>query len=693
LSQAQVWGASELLSNRQGENDAYTGVGRLSGNGTCTGFLLRATNAPTASTPAYVVTNGHCVDRSSANAIVAGAAFSGRVVFRFFHDTIERQLAAAIRRTAYSTMKAVDVAVLELNSTYTELLDAAVRPLAVSSTPASGGDDVITVGAPVSNIPAEESFLRLARCTLDPPVDLIEWIWRFWRALPNRCSDIHGGSSGSPMIAAGSGQVVALINTSTVGAPRDSGAFPCSLNQPCEVASGGFRYRQNTNYAVPIHGLAACFDAQGVFDLTRSGCPLDPGRQLTLSTPAIAMQPGKATWNVRVSGAAWPFYRYKTVREGHGDCRDPGGYGPALAVSETSRIDDALPAEQGRYYLCVVGMGSASGESAQPLKFVSMVHARVDGEPPVPRSRYSFQDTGAEFVIQPVFLPPEIVDFRYKINEGQSPCGNSADYLPYRRVPIRVTKATKPESFCLIAVDEAGNAGEPLEIALRGTQLQPYGVVNAASYEPGPAAPGQWISLFGVNLTDVRLRLTDSEGNLLNLTVSGGSPVSANALLPPQIAMGPASLVAEGADGTAQAALDIEAAAPGLFSAAASGLGAASAVATRIYTDGSRSIEPAFTCSSAAFCTPSPVNLPAASEQVILTLFATGLGVMRLARDVAATIAGVSTPVLAVRQTRRNPGVDEVDIRITSSFRLRGFLPVTLRVGGKTSNQLFVRFR
>jgi len=693
FAQAQVWGASILLGNRQGENEAYTGVGRFSGNGTCTAFLLRATAAHTASTPAYVVTNGHCVDRSSANSVLLGAPFAGRVAFRFFHDTVERQLVAAIRRTVYSTMKAADVAVLELNSSYAELLEAGIRPLEVALSPPQSGDEVLAVGAPVTNIPPEESFLRLARCTLDPPVDLIEAIWRFWPAWPNRCSDIQGGSSGSPVIGARGGQVVALVNTSTVGAPRDSGAFPCSLNQPCELAGGGFLYRQNTHYAVPIHGLASCFNQQGAFEMNRTGCPLDSGRQLTLSAPAIAMQPGKASWGVRVSGTAWPFFRYKSVREGQGDCRDSRGYGPVFPVSETSRIDDALPGEQGRYYLCVLGTDSASGESGQPARIASIVHTRVDGEPPVLRPRYGFQDSGQDFVVQPVFTPPEIVGFHYKVNEGQSPCGNGADYLPYRRVPIRIAKASKPEHFCLIAFDEAGNAATPLEIALRGTVLQPDGVVNAASYEPGQVAPGQWISLFGVNLAGLGLRLTDSSGRVFNLTPSGVSAVMVNALLPAQAASGPASLDLAGPDGTVSTDLSIETAAPGLFSAAASGLGAASAVVTRIHPDGSRSIEPAFTCASPVSCAPAPVNLAAPSEQLILTLFATGLGVMRPARDVAVTIAGVSMPIVAVRQARRNPGVDEVDIRLTSSFRLRGFLPVSLRVAGKTSNQLFIRFR
>ena len=179
------------------------------------------------------MTSRHCIDWD-ANAVIfdrplpplpaPGEGIYG-MTFGYFVDTQDRQLSVATRRVAYSTVKGVDVAVVELDATAGQLTAAGYRPLEISTEAAEPGEPVAVVGAPSFGV-AGPKFLRLGSCTVGKRVNLIEFIWHWWDFYPSDCPDIRGGSSGSPMISGRSGKVVAVVSTGTEEAYARGGLRP-----------------------------------------------------------------------------------------------------------------------------------------------------------------------------------------------------------------------------------------------------------------------------------------------------------------------------------------------------------------------------------------------------------------------------------------------------------------------------------
>ncbi len=88
--------------------------------GGCTVFFFKAAGAGPSS-PAYVMTAGHCIDLG-ANDVLTGRPDATRTVqFAPLQKASVPPIQARSRRIAYSTMKEVDIAIVELDSTSAEL--------------------------------------------------------------------------------------------------------------------------------------------------------------------------------------------------------------------------------------------------------------------------------------------------------------------------------------------------------------------------------------------------------------------------------------------------------------------------------------------------------------------------------------------------------------------------------------------
>ena len=159
-----------------------------------------------------------------------------------------------------------------------------------------------------------------------------------------------------------------------------------------------------------------------------------------------------------------------------------------------------------------------------------------------------------------------------------------------------------------VSVQVAGAVNSPQIVSVRLTVGSPVftseSFVNAASYATGRFASEMWVALFGQNLADrlilaggnlptslggVSISITDSQGVRHPAKLQFVHPEHINFLLPAGLALGPAVVEVTNAHGeTASAILQIEAAAPGIFSANASGRGPAAATFLRVEQDGTR---------------------------------------------------------------------------------------------------------
>jgi uncharacterized protein (TIGR03437 family) len=663
-------GASRLVSSGTAEAARFSGVGRMGG---CTAFLiLPAGAAPNAQ--AYVMSAGHCVDLG-ANDVILDRPDSRTIVFGHRYDNAPAdRVSVGVRRIVYSTMKRIDVALFELNTTLDGLQAQGIRPFELAAEEAALGEAVEWAGIPVNGIPSDEVFLRTSTCTVSGRPDVIEWRWTWWAMLRNDCSDIQGGASGSPLLSVSTGRVIGVLTTGNAGAVEQGGEFQCWRDNPCEIVSGGYEYVRDTSYATSVSALALCFDASGAFSMSAPGCGLDPGGQPGVLQTEIAVRPG-ARWNASVATGTARRFRYKVVREGDGDCRSDAGYSSLLPVESSTRITDQLPSDTGRYHLCVAGEGS-------PVRFATVVHVRVDATPPAFAPEFALRTRGdGGFFFEPRLRIPELAGIRVKLDAaGVNTCGESAGYRDIYPVPLAI--GPEVNRLCLIAYDLAGNAQNATAIELRAPAILPAGVVSAAAQAPGAIAPASWISIFGLNLTSggdgTRAMIRDEGGREWPLEVVFASPRQLNARVPEGVRVGPATVTVTAPDGAAAtAAVLIEESAPGLFTPNGERYGVAAVNAV----DGDAR-QAGYSCSATGGCVSQP--LPAAA---VLEFVAGGFG---RARDVSLQIAGYALEVLEVTAAG---DVHLVRARVPEGVHVRGFLPVRIGAGGRVSRPVYIWLR
>lgn len=631
---AQPFGASRLAS----PNDALTGVAKFDN---CTAFAIRPSPETPSGAPAYLITAGHCIDQS-VTAVTRDRAVNKTAIFHYFAGATSGQVRVRAPLAVYSTMKGTDLAIVRLDATLADLAGRGIRPFTLAADSPAGGEAVNSAGVPFDSIPPAEQYLRTADCAVGATAELVEGRWHWWQMLRHDCSDIRGGSSGSPLIARRTGEVVGVVTTTNTGAVFTTGDFRCFTNQPCEVIRGGFAYRPETSYAAPVNGLTRCFDSRGEFVLG-GACPLDEGRQLTVTSNAVAVQPG-AAWNATIAGTAWPMFRYKIVPEGEDDCRNSDGYSAPVAVDNGFRVTNPVGSRPGRQYLCVVG---TDGSLSQNPRFATQVHLRVDNTPPTIRPFYLLRDDeGGNFTIQPIFTLPELSRYRYKIvGPGEPGCADPAGYREYLRIPVRVP-GRGPERFCLIGHDEAENPTPPTDLPLAGTNLFAGGVVNAASF--GAVAPGSLVTFYGTGLANGGgLSVIDGGGNVHLLEVLYRDGVQINARLPLEAVPGRATARLE----NARAPFEIASAAPALFG--------------RFGTGGGEGVY---------------------ELQGLDVLWLAGTGFNR-ERNAEIRISGIPLAATVVPFE----GIDWLRVDLPPGFRLRGLVPVQVRLNQSFSNTVWVR--
>ncbi len=245
-----------------------------------------------------------------------------------------------------------------------------------------------------------------------------------------------------------------------------------------------------------------------------------------------------------------------------------------------------------------------------------------------------------------------------------------------------------------------------------GTTMARLTSVSAASFTvAGGLAPESITALFGVNLADktqaaaslplpatlagVSLKVTDSAGVERLAPLFFVSPGQINYVIPAGTANGPATLtVMNAGEPVASGESQIASAAPGLFSANSSGAGVAAALALRIKADGSQSYEPVaqFDPEQNRFV-PTPIELSAATDQVFLVFYGTGLRYRSSLSAVSCVIGGVNSEALFAGPAPGFAGLDQVNVRLPRSLARRGEVDVELFVDGEAANKVRVSIR
>lgn len=464
---------AELLQNDEGQSHMYAGVARVAIAEPCTGVLVETGAAPGG--PAYVLTSGRCAGAWGANDVLVDRAVTGaRVTFNYFAFSPERRLDVPVRRVAYATSKGTDLAVIELDATAGALAERGIAawPLA-AGTPAPGAL-VAIVGAPVETFAGPEAFLRRSICTLEERVDVLAGPWHWHGAYRDTCVDVLGGSAGAPVFDARDGALVALVAATAVQAETDE----CDFHRPCEVRGTGLRTDPGASYVAALEGMERCFDEQGVFALGQAGCPLDDGRQVILDGyPMHAVRPvvvdadgteRPRTWDVTLRSEAYTHFRYKVGPAAGTDCHALSGYGRATDIATSGAVTATVPTAEGHYLLCVLGgSGPGAGDGWQDSDRATVVHLTIDTTPPRegPGLLLEADEDGYRIFLRG--SPPELAAFGIKMGPPEEvDCGSPLGYSLLRGDWFAFPHPVEPQQVCIVAFDEAGNAGEPIMLPL-----------------------------------------------------------------------------------------------------------------------------------------------------------------------------------------------------------------------------------
>jgi uncharacterized protein (TIGR03437 family) len=140
----------------------------------------------------------------------------------------------------------------------------------------------------------------------------------------------------------------------------------------------------------------------------------------------------------------------------------------------------------------------------------------------------------------------------------------------------------------------------------------------------------------------------------------------------------------------ARGSANIDAVAPGLFSANTDGKGVPAALALRVDAAGAQTVLEVFHAAQGGYVA-TPLDLGAATDQVILELFGTGIRGRSALTAVTATIGGQAAEVQYAGPQGGFAGLDQVNVRVPRSLAGRGDVDVVLTVDGKTANTVTVR--
>jgi uncharacterized protein (TIGR03437 family) len=260
--------------------------------------------------------------------------------------------------------------------------------------------------------------------------------------------------------------------------------------------------------------------------------------------------------------------------------------------------------------------------------------------------------------------------------------------------------ATAPASATFTTLRTAV-AGE----VLRGISFAPSASIanvplieSAASSSVTAIAPGGLAFAMGQNLAPegseilgpspstidgTSVSIADAKGNVASAPLIFVSPNQVTFEVPSTVAAGNATVTIT-APGSTQTASNVVIApvAPAVFTVNGNALIAGYAV--RVSATGTQTTEPAYALNAQGSYSAAPINMGAATDNVYLTIYATGVQAAGQAK-VSVTVNGVNAPVLYAGPSGFS-GVDQVNVQLPASLAGAGQVTLQVTASGIAAN-------
>lgn len=252
--------AVEQLSPHFTAQYDFEGIVALSN---CSGSLIQLEGANDAN-QGLILTNGHCLETGFANP--GQFKYKQPSTRSFTLLKIDSSNAGRVSATelVYSTMTGTDIAIYKLRETYAEIkAKFGIRPMILSSQHPTVGTSMEVISG---------YWKRGYSCAVEAFIpQLKEAGWTMTDSIRYSrpgCETI-GGTSGSPILQAGTKTVIGINNTGNEDGQR------CTMNNPCEVdKDGNISYVQGYSYGQQTYQIYSCVTATNDIDLSVPGCQL-----------------------------------------------------------------------------------------------------------------------------------------------------------------------------------------------------------------------------------------------------------------------------------------------------------------------------------------------------------------------------------------------------------------------------------
>ncbi len=229
----------------------------------CSGSLIQL-DGMNDSSKALVLTNGHCVE--------GGFTEPGKVNYkipssrRFTLLKTDSSNAGQVFATEllYSTMTNTDMAIYKLNETYGVIKARfGINPLRLESVHPALDEKIEVISG---------YWKRGYACGVESFIFNLKedrWLWQDSLRYSRPGCETIGGTSGSPIVRAGTKTVIGVNNTGNEDGQR------CAMNNPCEITEGGdVSYTMGYSYGQQTFWVYSCVTATNDIDLTKAGCLL-----------------------------------------------------------------------------------------------------------------------------------------------------------------------------------------------------------------------------------------------------------------------------------------------------------------------------------------------------------------------------------------------------------------------------------
>ena len=229
----------------------------------CSGALIRLENSRDED-KALILTNGHCAEMGMPQPGKIYSHLPSKKLFRIFNSQEKMRDYLTATELVYATMTKSDMAIYKLKETYKDIqIHWGVKPYTLSS-------QHPTVGTAIEVISGY--WNRGYSCQIEafiPKLKEENWVAEDSIRYSRPGCQVIGGTSGSPIIMAGTKTVIGVNNTG-----NESG-YLCSRNNPCEIdANGKSVAYKGYSYGQQTYQVYSCLNQDNEIDLSVTGCEL-----------------------------------------------------------------------------------------------------------------------------------------------------------------------------------------------------------------------------------------------------------------------------------------------------------------------------------------------------------------------------------------------------------------------------------